>query len=86
MERITGVEPASSAWEADVLPMNYIRIITIIYLFFTIVNSVCVIKRGAIGLSDAPFLCVIYEKRQYQNTGCLYFRQRRKQDSDLLKV
>lgn len=61
MERITGVEPASSAWEADVLPMNYIRIITIIYLFFSIVNSVCVIKRGKIGLSDAPFLCVIYE-------------------------
>ena len=25
MERITGIEPASSAWEADVLPMNYIR-------------------------------------------------------------
>ena len=26
VERITGIEPASSAWEADVLPMNYIRI------------------------------------------------------------
>ena len=25
MERITGVEPAFSAWEADILPMNYIR-------------------------------------------------------------
>ena len=25
MERMTGVEPAYSAWEADVLPMNYIR-------------------------------------------------------------
>ncbi len=25
LERITGIEPASSAWEADVLPMNYIR-------------------------------------------------------------
>ena len=24
LERITGIEPASSAWEADVLPMNYI--------------------------------------------------------------
>lgn len=23
-EQITGIEPASSAWEADVLPMNYI--------------------------------------------------------------
>ena len=25
LERITGIEPASSAWEADILPMNYIR-------------------------------------------------------------
>ena len=24
-ERMTGVEPASTAWEAVVLPMNYIR-------------------------------------------------------------
>ena len=23
-EQMTGIEPASSAWEADVLPMNYI--------------------------------------------------------------
>ena len=25
MERATGVEPASEAWEASVLPMNYAR-------------------------------------------------------------
>jgi hypothetical protein len=25
MERMTGIEPALSAWEADVLPLNYIR-------------------------------------------------------------
>ena len=24
-ERMTGIEPAYSAWEADVLPLNYIR-------------------------------------------------------------
>ena len=23
MERVTGIEPAFSAWEADVLPLNY---------------------------------------------------------------
>ncbi len=23
MEQITGIEPASSAWEADILPLNY---------------------------------------------------------------
>ena len=26
MERIMGVEPTSTAWEAVVLPMNYIRV------------------------------------------------------------
>ena len=25
LERATGIEPASSAWEADILPMNYAR-------------------------------------------------------------
>ena len=25
MERATGIEPAFSAWEADVLPLNYAR-------------------------------------------------------------
>ena len=25
LERMTGIEPALSAWEADVLPLNYIR-------------------------------------------------------------
>ena len=25
LERIAGVEPVTSAWEADVLPINYIR-------------------------------------------------------------
>jgi hypothetical protein len=24
-ERATGIEPASSAWEADILPLNYAR-------------------------------------------------------------
>ena len=34
LERTTGIEPASSAWEADILPMNYVRKTnTIIYLF-----------------------------------------------------
>ncbi len=27
MERETGIEPAQSAWKAEVLPLNYIRIL-----------------------------------------------------------
>ena len=26
VERMTGIEPALSAWEAEVLPLNYIRV------------------------------------------------------------
>ena len=26
LERVTGIEPALSAWEAEVLPLNYIRV------------------------------------------------------------
>ena len=27
MERTTGIEPATSAWEANVLPLNYVRVV-----------------------------------------------------------
>ena len=27
LERVTGIEPAFSAWEADVLPLNYTRVL-----------------------------------------------------------
>ncbi len=27
MERVMGIEPTFSAWEADVLPLNYTRIV-----------------------------------------------------------
>ena len=26
MERVKGIEPSQSAWEADILPLNYTRI------------------------------------------------------------
>ena len=32
MERATGIEPAFSAWEADVLPLNYARVVTMVLL------------------------------------------------------
>ena len=31
MERMTGIEPATPAWEAEVLPLNYIRTVVILY-------------------------------------------------------
>ena len=29
VERVTGIEPALSAWEADVLPLNYTRAVAV---------------------------------------------------------
>ena len=37
MKQITGIEPASSAWEADVLPMNYICVLR----YYNIKNKIC---------------------------------------------
>lgn len=34
LERIMGVEPTTSAWEANVLPINYIRILRIYFIIF----------------------------------------------------
>jgi hypothetical protein len=31
VERVTGIEPALSAWEADVLPLNYTRVRPTLY-------------------------------------------------------
>ena len=33
LERATGIEPAFSAWEADVLPLNYARVALIVVRF-----------------------------------------------------
>ena len=31
MERVVGIEPTLSAWKAEVLPLNYTRLITTLY-------------------------------------------------------
>ena len=35
VERIMGIEPTSTAWEAVVLPMNYIRVLYTVLVYFT---------------------------------------------------
>ena len=45
LERMKGIEPSRSAWKAEVLPLNYIRIsatIHIIALFYVLVKNFCV--------------------------------------------
>ena len=39
LERVTGIEPALSAWEADVLPLNYTRA----HLHCLAVESACAV-------------------------------------------
>jgi hypothetical protein len=34
VERVRGIEPPYSAWEADVLPLNYTRELAGVYLWF----------------------------------------------------
>ena len=56
-ERVTGIEPAFSAWEADVLPLNYTREIG-----WTVANA---LVRGAVSLSP----CV---PRWWRNLGVTF--------------
>lgn len=52
MERASGIEPPSKAWEAFILPMNYARIVTdlIILTFFLLFGKYdgerSVLRRG----------------------------------------
>jgi hypothetical protein len=43
LERMTGIEPALSAWEADVLPLNYIRLTR----HFVRLAPVCYLRRAS---------------------------------------
>ena len=33
MERVAGIEPAQSAWKAEILPLNYTRISTLLLYY-----------------------------------------------------
>ena len=48
LERVTGIEPALSAWEADVLPLNYTRVRSTLYRIGRREHRV---ERGRSGLS-----------------------------------
>ena len=39
LERATGIEPAASAWEAEVLPLNYARVLLLYALFLPVSRS-----------------------------------------------
>ena len=54
LERITGVEPAYAAWEAAVLPMNYIRKDQAVRGIITEVFPVCNVKNVGSGMNILP--------------------------------
>ena len=37
MERMMGIEPTRSAWKAEVLPLNYIRLFTTLSLYHAVI-------------------------------------------------
>lgn len=57
VERMTGIEPAYSAWEADVLPLNYIRI----YLILAHIRRVFKRVRRNFALIMKKFLIKIFD-------------------------
>lgn len=46
LERTTGIEPASKAWEAFILPMNYVRTEVIVSHFFRNVYTISIFEKN----------------------------------------
>ncbi len=49
MERVAGIEPASSAWKAEVLPLNYTRVSCQFARFNSMVDLTVPIQHGGGG-------------------------------------
>ena len=58
LERVTGIEPALSAWEADVLPLNYTRASWHLPRVITAVPGLCCVRSDIVpdpvGCQGAP--------------------------------
>ena len=58
VERVTGIEPALSAWEADVLPLNYTRAVWHLPRVITAVAGLCCVRSDIVpdpvGCQGAP--------------------------------
>jgi hypothetical protein len=58
VERVTGIEPALSAWEADVLPLNYTRASWHLPRVITAVPGLCCVRSDIVpdpvGCQGAP--------------------------------
>ena len=52
-ERVTGIEPAFSAWEADVLPLNYTRETGPIVAKPLVSATVALVARCRVGVNEA---------------------------------
>jgi hypothetical protein len=57
-ERVTGIEPALSAWEADVLPLNYTRATWHLPRVITAIPGLCCVRSDIVpdpvGCQGAP--------------------------------
>jgi len=58
VERVTGIEPALSAWEADVLPLNYTRAVWHLPRVITAILGLCCVRSDIVpdpvGCQGAP--------------------------------
>lgn len=77
MERMKGIEPSRSAWKAEVLPLNYIRIsatLCIISFFYFVVKIICV---------KNPVICFEYSAPSFNILIVNTLRKRRDNMSKL---
>lgn len=53
MERAKGIEPSSQAWEARILPMNYARMMYILY------HTIIYIFKGSLFIYSIPIVVAV---------------------------
>ena len=83
MERVMGIEPTSSAWKAEVLPLNYTRLSKKIFLVkpFSLHTKILTVLFNKTVRIFIPIMCV-FPKEQLQHRSTVTLQQARLRHAD----
>ena len=82
MERMMGIEPTTSAWKADILPLNYTRIFETVRLGFpprnSLYDSLMVLQMGLEPTRRYPHKILSLDCLPFQHCSVLLRRTKHK--------
>ena len=85
MERVKGIEPSCSAWEADVLPLNYTRASSILYLTLFFFTSMFICAEVHMIISGEIYLITLKNNASVRLPD-VFLKRYKSADSAALKV